>query len=249
MLFTALFFLIAFAAVSVGGVVGFGSATMLIPFASLVLDLKQAIILVAFFHGFGSLFKLLRLRRNVDRRVLVSFGIPSLVAAFFGARLLESVATGVVTLAFAAFISIFAAFSLLRPAWRLPSRRGLLPVGGVLAGFSAGMIGVGGAVRGLFLISTRLPKEAYVATAAAIAAVTDVTRISVYVVSGALEPRYYWYILPLILIAYLGTSLGVRLLRRFPETIVRRAVLLALMLVSVKLVLDYFGVIPSYIPA
>jgi uncharacterized membrane protein YfcA len=239
----ALFFIVAFIAASVASFIGFGIATMLIPFASLVVGLKQAIILVAFFHWFGNIFRLFRLWRATSWRILLLYGVPSIATAYVGAMLLDRISTGIITLAFAVFIILFATYSLANQNWVLPARNGLLVVGGAITGFTAGLIGVGGAIRGMFLISTRIKKEAYIATSAAIAFVTDITRVSVYVANGSLEAKYYWFILPLIAIAYIGTRLGVKLLKRLPETAVRRAVLVMLILVGIKMLLDYLGII------
>ncbi len=243
MLSIALFLIIAFIAAAVASFIGFGIATMLIPFAALVVELKQAIILVAFFHWFSNIFRLSRLRRAINWRILLLYGIPSIVTAYAGAMLLERISIGIITVAFAAFIILFALYSLANRNWTLPARSGLLVAGGGITGFTAGVIGVGGAIRGMFLISTGIKKEAYIATSAAIAFVTDVTRISVYVANGSLEARYYWYILPLIVIAYVGTRLGVRLLRGLPEMAVRRAVLVMLILVGIKMLLEHFRVV------
>lgn len=237
-----MFFSIALIAAAVASVTGFGSATMLIPFASLVIELKQAIILVAFFHWFSNTFKLLRLWKTISWRIFLLYGIPSIITAYLGATLLGTVGTGTVQIAFAVFIILFSVYSLLRPGWSLPSRSSLLVFGGALSGFTAGLIGLGGAIRGMFLISTRIEKEKYIATSAAIAFVTDVTRLSVYVINGNLESRYYWYILPLILIAYIGTRFGVRLLKRLPELAVRRAVLIILVLVGIRMIFGYFNI-------
>ena len=242
MLVIILFFVIAFIAAAVASLTGFGSATMLIPFASLVIDLKQAIILVAFFHGFSNAFKLLTLRQSVNWRLMLLYGIPSILSAYIGAMLLERVNIQIISTAFASFIIAFAIYSLAQPKWSLPEKDSILVGGGLLSGFTAGLIGLGGAIRSMFLISTKLKKEVYIATSAAIALTTDLTRISVYVVNGSLESQYYWYILPLIVIAFLGTQLGVRLLKRIPEMIVRRAVLAMLILVGVTILLSQFGI-------
>jgi hypothetical protein len=92
------------------------------------------------------------------------------------------------------------------------------------------------------LISTKIKKEAYIATSAAIAVVVDITRISVYVFNSSLDARYYWYIAPLIVIAFLGTSLGVKLLIRLPETVVKRSVLILLILVGIRMLLSQYGI-------
>ncbi len=237
-----LFFAIALVAAVMASLTGFGSATLLIPFAGLIIDLKQAIVLVAFFHFFSNAFKLLRLRQSVHWRLMSIYGVPSIITAYGGARLLNRLDAEVLSIAFAAFIIVFALYSLLNRSWSLPDRTGVLIFGGALSGLTAGLIGLGGAIRSMFLISTKIKKEVYVATSAAIAVVVDTTRISVYLFSSSLETRYYWYIAPLIAIAFLGTFLGVKLLTRLPEAAVKRAVLVLLLLVGIRMLLSQSGV-------
>ena len=83
-------------------------------------------------------------------------------------------------------------------------------LGGALSGLLAGIIGVGGAVRSMFLISFGMPKEVYIATSALIALVIDCVRIPVYYSSIGLpyEPLLF---LSLILIAYIGVKIGKKL--------------------------------------
>lgn len=240
---TILFFVIAFVAAAVASVTGFGSATILTPFAGLVIDLKQAIVLVAFFHFFSNAFKLVSLRRFVDKRIALIYGLPSIALALLGAWLFGSVNVAVLATGFAVFIIIFAIYSLISPSLTLPDRNSTLVVGGILSGFTAGLIGLGGAIRSMFLVSTKIEKEAYIATAAAIAVVVDVSRISVYLASNSLDAQYYRYIIPLIAIAFIGTRVGIRLLKQLPGQVVKRAVLVLLLLVGLKMLLEQAGVL------
>jgi len=243
MLAIILFFFIAFIAAAIASITGFGSATILIPFASLVIDLKQAIVLVAFFHFFSNVFRLITLRRSVDKRLVLVYGGPSIVFAVIGAWLFGSISVEPLATGFACFIIIFAAYSLINPTWSLPDRNSILVFGGTLSGLTAGLIGLGGAIRSMFLISTKIEKEMYIATAAAIAAVVDISRISVYMVNGNLDSEYYWYVIPLIAIAFIGTRVGTRVMHRLPELVIKRAVLSLLILVGLKMLLEQIGVL------
>jgi hypothetical protein len=240
---TILFFVVAFVAAAVASVTGFGSATILIPFAGLVIDLKPAIVLVAFFHFFSNAFKLVSLRRFVDRRIALIYGLPSIAFALLGAWLFGSVDVAALAIGFAVFIIIFANYSLISPSFTMPDRNSVLVVGGALSGFTAGLIGLGGAIRSMFLVSAKIEKEVYIATSAAIAVVVDVSRISVYLASGSLDAEYHWYIVPLIAIAFTGTRVGIRLLKQLPSQVIKRAVLALLLLVGLKMLLEQAGVL------
>jgi uncharacterized membrane protein YfcA len=223
---------------AVVSITGFGSANMLIPFASLIIDLKQAIVLVAFFHFFSNAFKLIDLWRSVDWRIFAVYGLPSIVFAVIGAWLLGSADINLLAIGFAGFIIMFSVYSLINPRWTLPDKGYVLACGGMLSGFTAGVIWLGGAIRSLFLVSAGMTKEVYIATGATIAVVVDLSRISVYVVNGSLGAEYHWYIIPLILVAFLGTRIGIRLMKWMPARAVRNAVLVMLILVGLKMMME-----------
>jgi hypothetical protein len=56
---------------------GFGSATILTPFVAMVIDIKAAIVLVAFFHFANNLSKFTILRKNIHLRLVFVYGLPS----------------------------------------------------------------------------------------------------------------------------------------------------------------------------
>ncbi|MDP6576933.1 MAG: sulfite exporter TauE/SafE family protein [Dehalococcoidales bacterium] len=240
---TISFFAIAFIAAAMASITGFGSATMTIPFLAWIIGFKQAIILIAFFHGFSNLFKFVTLKQMVNLRLMLLYGIPTVMTAIVGAYLLEVIAPKGIGLGVGTFLMLFAIYSLINPSRTLPEKDYILVTGGLLSGFTAGLIGLGGAIRSAFLISTKIRKETYVATSAAIALCTDITRCTTYVVRGSLESQYLWYIPMLIVVAFAGTRLGVRLLKRLPELIVKRVVLVALVLASISFILNYLGTI------
>ena len=239
---TTLLFVVAFFAAVVASVTGFGSATILIPFAGLLIDLKQAIVLVAFFHCFSNIFRLATLRRSVDRRLVLVYGIPSITFAILGAWVFGSVNVDALAMGFACFIVVFALYSFVKPSLTLPDRNGVLVLGGCLSGITAGLIGLGGAIRSMFLISTSIEREVYIATSAAIATMVDISRISVYLAEGDLDSEYYWYVLPLVAIAFLGTRVGIRIMHRLPGLMLKQAVLALLVVVGMKMILDEAGV-------
>ncbi|MEA3442496.1 MAG: sulfite exporter TauE/SafE family protein [Chloroflexota bacterium] len=240
---TTLFFVVAFIAAAVASVAGFGTATITIPFLAWIIGFKQAIILIAFFHGFSNLFKLITLRQSVNVRLMLLYGIPSVLTAIAGAYLLDVIAPEGIGLGIGIFLILFAVYSLVNPSRTLPERNYILVAGGLLSGFTAGLIGMGGAIRGAFLISTKIRREMYIATSAAIALCTDIARITTYVARGNLEPQYYWYIPVIFVIGFAGTRLGVKLLRRLPEPTVKRVVMVMLLLASISFILNYLGII------
>jgi len=230
--------IIAFAAAMIAAITGFGSATILTPFVAMVIDMKAAIVLVGFFHFANNLSKFALMRKSINRRLVFVYGLPSVISALVGAWIFGSVDVRLIALLFSVFLVIFSLYSLFRPKLRIPEKDSVLAIGGLISGLTSGLIGVGGAIRSMFLVSTFLKKEAYVATAAAIAIMVDVSRISIYLCRGALYQSHAFWIIPLVPVAFLGVFAGRRLLRRLNEETVRKAVLVALLLVGIKMFFD-----------
>lgn len=233
-----LLFAVAFLAEVLGTMAGFGSSTIFLPLALFFVDFPTALVLTAFFHVFGSLGRLTFFRHGFDRRLVLYFGVPSVLLTLLGALLVPHVSQDLLKMTLGLFLIAFSLASILRPNFAFPATRESAVVGGGLSGFLAGLIGTGGALRGAFLTAFRLPKAVYIATAAAVALAVDLTRIPVYAASGLLRPEFYWFIPVLLVLAVAGSYVGKRIVTRIPQATFRRVVLGAIALVSLKFVYD-----------
>lgn len=232
------FFIAAFLAEIIGTTAGFGSSTIFLPLALLFVDFKTALVLVAIFHISGNIGRITFFRHGFDRKLLVSFGIPSVIATLAGALLVSYLPQGVLKGVLGAFLTCCAALSLLKPNLKFAPTSTNCIAGGSLSGFLAGLIGTGGALRGAFLTAFSLKKEVYIATAAAIALAVDITRIPVYLAGGFLLPEFYWSIPLLLVLAIAGSYTGKRIVGRLPQATFRKVVLAAIALAGVKLLAD-----------
>jgi len=110
--------------------------------------------------------------------------------------------------------------------------------GGALSGFFAGMFGIGGAIRSMFLSAFDLPKAVYIATAGAIGIMVDSTRIIAYFTGGATLPRELWYgLLLLIPVSFVGAQIAKGVVDKIPQNKFRTVVAAFLFIIGVKLVL------------
>lgn len=234
----ALLVLASLMAAVVASITGFGAAVILTPFAAMVIDLKQAIVLVAYFVLFANLFNMLRLRGLINYRTVILFGLPSVATTMVGAMLFKELDVAVIAVVFAIIILLFVVYSLTNTKFTIPNRGGLLLFGGALSGIMAGLVGMGGPFRSMFLASTAQPKNAYIATSATLAVLVSATRIGVYLYNGSLNEDNYIYIIPLVIIAFVGTYVGLKLLSRLSSLVVKRSVLILLALMAIKMLFD-----------
>lgn len=234
-----LFFLSGFVAEIIGTMAGFGSSTVFLPLALLFFDFRTALVLVAFMHIFGNLGRISFFRHGLDRKLLWSFGLPSIVSTLIGALLVSYLPQMLLKGILGVFLIVYALVSLRIESLRLQANGLSTALGGSISGFLAGLIGTGGALRGAFLTAFNLKKEKYIATAAAIALAVDFTRIPVYLRQGFLGPAYYWYIPLLLVVALIGSYIGKQIVDAIPQETFRNVVLSGLLLVGVKFVYDW----------
>lgn len=230
------FLLAAYIAAVFATIAGFGSSTVLIPVAMFYMDLKTAVFFVACFHLFSNLFKVRLFFTKINFKLFWLFGIPSIVFAYIGARFITVVPIELLARILAVFLILFSCITFFKPHVKIKQNLFNALLGGCLSGFLAGLIGMGGAVRSIFLVAFNLPKEIYVATGALIAFVIDLTRIPTYLWAGIVSDHTYYALLPaLVLIAYLGVRTGKSLLGKIDQKIFRKVVLVALFLVGIRL--------------
>jgi uncharacterized membrane protein YfcA len=234
----ALLVLASLVAAVVASTTGFGAAIVLTPFAAMVIDIKQAIVLVAYFVLFANLFNMLRLRGFIHYRTVILFGLPMVLTTLVGAMLFDRLDVDVISVVFGVFILLFVGYSFTNTRFKIPTGGGPLALGGALSGITAGLVGMGGPFRSMFLVSMTLEKNDYIATSATLAVIVSATRIGVYLFNDSLNGEYYFYILPLVIIAFIGTYTGLKLLSRLSSLVVKRSVLMLLALVALKLLLD-----------
>ncbi len=217
--------LVAVAAGAVASVAGFGIGSLLSPVLALETGLKLAVAAVSIPHICATGLRFWRLRHAVDLRVLWSFGLTSAAGGLCGA-LFHGLATSRWLTGVFALLLIFAGIAGLT-GWAAQMRfRGRIAwFAGALSGFFGGLVGNQGGIRSAAMLGIDVSRDAFVATATAIALLVDVARVPVYLLTQGREIASLW---PLVLIAVLGalvgTLLGERVLRRIPESFFRRVV-------------------------
>ena len=213
-------------AVLAGGIAaisGFGIGSLLTPLLAAQCGAKLAVAIVSVPHLVGTVARFYPLRKQVDRRVFIHFGILSAVGGLAGALLNSRTASPALGMVFGCLL-IFAGFSGLTGfVDRMHFGRTMAWVSGGLSGFFGGLVGNQGGIRSAALLGFDIRKEALVATATAIALIVDGARMPVYL---AVESKGIFGAWPLLIAAtggvLLGTFWGVRLLRRIDEKTFRK---------------------------
>lgn len=238
MLEDILFFVVAFISEVIGAIAGFGSSTIFLPLALFFVDFETALILVAISHIFGNLGRINFFRHGIDKKIIATFGIPSILFSLLGASIVGILSQDILKVILGAFLIIISALFLVKPSLKVPTNRNIVIAGGGISGLITGLVGTGGALRATFLTGFNLEKTKYIATAAVIALGTDATRIPLYLSQGFLLQHYYYYIPILAATAIGGSYIGKKIVGKIDQNIFRKIVLIAIILVSINFIIS-----------
>lgn len=228
---------------------GFGLGTLLMPVFAVFFPVELAIALTAVVHLLNNLFKAFLIGRRADKKIVIQFGLPAMLAAFLGAKVLVWLANlpplmvysfsgtehavTLVKLVTALLMIVFAVLEYF-PA---QVQGNFLWLGGLLSGFFGGLSGHQGAFRSAFLVKLGLSKEGFIGTNVLIACLVDISRLFVY--SHSLRPDILdentAILVAAAFSAFLGAWLGNRLLKKVTMGGVQKLVMVLLFLIAIGL--------------
>jgi uncharacterized membrane protein YfcA len=234
---------------------GFGLGTILTPVMMIFFPTEIAIAFTGLVHFSNNIFKFFLVGKNIDKKVLIRFGLPSVIAAFVGSYILLLIDDNIVIFSYYFFdkkidvilikflisilLIIFAIIDLTPQIKDLHFDKKYLPLGGFLSGFFGGLSGNQGALRSVFLVKHGLEKSVFVATTVAISSLVDITRLSVYS-TNFLNLNYSdFYQLGFLSVvsAVAGSFVGNRLLKKVTIEQIKKIVALLLILLGISLLI------------
>lgn len=218
---------------ALASVAGFGIGSLLTPALALGTGAKLAVAAVAIPHLVGTIQRFWILRRHVDRRVLLWFGLTSAAGGLAGALLNASGTNRAIATVFGVVVALAGVSELTGWMTRVRWGRRAAWVAGLASGFLGGLVGNQGGIRSAALLGFDVPKESFVATATAIALFVDGARVPVYLATQGGDILAIW---PFLVVATIGvvvgTAVGARILGGIAPRTFHRVVGLALLLLG-----------------
>jgi uncharacterized protein len=221
---------------------GFGLGTVLLPAMMIFFAPSVAIAATAVVHMLNNGFKLLLVGKHAHMPTVWSFGGWSVLGAAAGAWILTHLNDigplhtyswwgGMAEIT---WIKCVLAFVILFFVWLEISKvlekhtitQRWFGLGGLVSGFFGGLSGHQGAVRSAFLMNAGFSKETFIGTRAAIAALVDATRITVYIgsIGAGWSEMDHSLLLVATAAAFSGAFLGNRWLKKTTSAFVDRFV-------------------------
>jgi uncharacterized membrane protein YfcA len=213
---------VATAAGAIASVTGFGIGSLLTPVLALRVETHLAVAAVGIPHVVGTAVRFALLKDDTDRPVLWTFGVTSAAGGLAGAFLYTAASSRSLNVVFGLLLLFAAAGEMTGLTKHMRFRGWLALTAGALSGFLGGLVGNQGGIRSAALLGFGLPKQAFVATATAIALFVDGARLPIYLASESTELLSLgrWIVVATVGVT-IGTLLGNRTLARLDERIFR----------------------------
>jgi uncharacterized membrane protein YfcA len=235
-----LFFLLALLAEIIGTISGFGSSILFVPLATIFIDFKLVLGITAVFHVFSNLSKVVLFKKGIHKEIAIKLGVPAVLFVVLGAYLTQVIPLKEIELSMNLIILGLTLFLISGAGKKIQQTNFNLYTGGVISGFLAGLIGTGGAIRGITLAAFGLEKDVFIATSALIDLGVDSSRAVVYILQGYFLQEHLILIPFLVVIAVVGSYVGKRILEHIPEKYFHYVVLGVIAAISVLQTIQYF---------
>lgn len=228
-----IFLLGALLAEIIGTIGGFGSSVFFVPIGNFYFDFHSVLGLTALFHFSSNLSKIVLFKKGLDKKLLIQIGIPSVIFVIIGGFLSSYFKGFFLEVALGIFLVGISAFFLIKKNSVVRANKINAMTGGALSGFSAGLLGTGGAIRGLTMAAFNLEKSVFIATSAVIDFCIDFTRTFVYWKNGYIHQHDLKYVPFLFVIGIVGTYTGKRILKYIPQDKFKRISLVLILLIGI----------------
>ena len=222
----------------IGTIGGFGSSVFFVPLGNFYFDFYSVLGLTALFHLSSNLSKIFLFKKGLDKKLLLSIGIPSVLFVIIGGFLSSFLNTDILEIVLGLFLIGFSSLFLIKRKITISPNKKNAIIGGSFSGFSAGLLGTGGAIRGLTMAAFNLDKSVFIATSAFIDFMIDFSRMFVYYNNGYIHKHDLKYVPFLFIIGVLGTFIGKKILVYIPQSKFRRLSLFFILFIGLVTVIQ-----------
>lgn len=211
------FLFLALVAEIIGTIGGFGSSVFFVPIGNFYFDFHSVLGLTALFHLSSNVSKIYFFKKGLDKKLILHIGLPSVLFVIIGGFASQYIETTYLELILGIFLITLSLLFLIRKSLVVKPGKKESIIGGSLSGLTAGLLGTGGAIRGLTMAAFNLEKSVFIATSAVIDFMVDFSRTIVYYQNGYIHSHDLKYVPFLFLIGVLGTFIGKKILVKISQ--------------------------------
>jgi len=111
--------IIVIVASRVGTMTGLGTSTIMVPMLLMHYPVPQTLFFVGIIHFFGNVWKLLLFRKGLQWRLILSFGVPGIVATFLGASLVFNIPNAVFSGTMGSFLVLYVIYLFVKSSFQV----------------------------------------------------------------------------------------------------------------------------------
>jgi uncharacterized protein len=231
---TLLLIVLTFIASFIGTLTGFGSSTIMLPIVVMIYPLPVALLYVGIIHLCADLWKIVLFRQHTNWKIVLTFGIPGFFASIIGAIFALTIPTGLLAL-----LILYVLLLYMNPKFSLPTSSSFLATGGIISGIMAGLLGIGGPARSMFLAGFKLEKHMYLFVSGITALFIDVVRLFIYHNGEVRLPYNLWLTLIfLIPLSFIAAKVAKIYVDKINQKQFRNIVFAFLFIVGLKLIIN-----------
>ncbi|MFM7852491.1 MAG: sulfite exporter TauE/SafE family protein [Flammeovirgaceae bacterium] len=186
---------LALVAEILGTIGGFGSSVFFVPIAAYFLDFHTVLGVTAIFHVTSNISKIALFKKGVDKQLLIYLGLPAIIMVIIGAWWSQYLQTKWLEVLLAVFLVVMSVSLMIWNNFSIKPSKINSSIGGIASGLLAGLLGTGGAIRGVTMAAYNLPIESFIATSSVIDLGIDVSRSAVYLWNGYLQKSNFYLII------------------------------------------------------
>ncbi len=227
------FLLLALLAEILGTIGGFGSSVFFVPLGNFYFDFYSVLGLTAIFHLSSNLSKIFLFKKGLNKSLILYLGIPSVLFVVIGGFLSNLLDTFYLELLLGIFLLSLSGLFLIKKELVIDPTKKNSVIGGALSGFSAGLLGTGGAIRGLTMAAFNMEKSVFIATSAFIDFMIDFSRTFVYYKNGYIHDHDLIYVPFLLVIGLLGSYIGKKILVHIPQSKFKKISLILILVIGI----------------
>jgi len=233
MLYDALLFILGILTGGTAAIVGFGIGSFLTPILALKTGFGVAVAAVGGAHFVGSALRFWLLRKEVNRKVFLSFGILSAIGGLGGALLQGWAANAALAIVFGGLMVLAGVSNIYGWSDKFSTKGPIGWIAGLVSAFFGGLVGNQGGLRAAGLVGFKLTKTQFVATATAVALVVDAFRVPVYLAMRSSQLTQCTLEVTVMAVGVVvGTLLGAPLLHHLPERYFKLALSVILIIIG-----------------
>ena len=145
----------------VGTVGGFGSSVFFVPIANFYFNFNMVLGMTALFHVSSNISKIIQFRKGLDKQLTIYLGVPAVIMVITGGIISKYLETTYLEIFLGISLIIISLIFLIYKNLKIKAQKKQAIIGGSISGLMAGLLGTGGAIRGITMAAFNLEKSVF----------------------------------------------------------------------------------------